>query len=475
MRYTATRDPDGALRVKGVPIFVECSRKVGDDVREFDADWIRAAVAKAQQDEAGGYHAPLHVRHHEKGREVKAAGFFQVTGAEPITFQGEERLAIMADLVITDPSVQADVLARRFPYRSVEIHRVAEPSIDSLALLDHEAPFLRLPMLTVAEVSGRVQGGTFDPITAPTVAASFRRGPAAALLFKMDDQDDKPKPTQDDERDDAPPSANGDKPNDEQHGEDGGDEQPTSPDAKAIVKAIKSGAISVADLQAIVDAIHERGNASTGEPSGDDGNGDEPARAPAPGQSMQDEPDHTSTHMNATDTKNPAPDAVAMKALADAAEVKMAALQGKLDALEAKDRARDAADKRAKDVAEGIKRIGNRPAGSDLETKLGALHDKSPEAMFAYVEAIEKALPLAGTSTANGSPSFAGIGQKVPDVAMKYLDKGGADSVDAAAKFCAEWERQRGLGLSQTQEQYVELHMRRRAARMAEVATNKAG
>lgn len=153
-RYRATRQADGALVVHDVPVFAECER----GKFKADAEWIGDAVAYAKRAEVEGYFIPLHVNHHDfKGREnppeVLAAGFVRITRAGPITLQGRDRVAVYADLVVTNPEVQAWVLQHRLPYRSVEVLNPSEARISSVALLDHEAPFLELPMLAVGDVA----------------------------------------------------------------------------------------------------------------------------------------------------------------------------------------------------------------------------------------------------------------------------------------------------------------------------------
>ena len=186
MGYRASRDEQGILRIHDVPIFVECQR--GEHV--FDAAWIEQAVEAAFQAAREGYHPPLHLRHHEAATEVKAAGYFCIKGTGRLTFKGAPRVAVLADLVVTDPTVQEHVLAQRLPYRSVEIFDVNEPRIDSLALLDHEAPYLELPMLMVSQVSGAAQShaDTVARIRNPIgdqqeLVACFQRGRSAHVLL----------------------------------------------------------------------------------------------------------------------------------------------------------------------------------------------------------------------------------------------------------------------------------------------------
>ncbi len=454
--YRATRDADGTLVVHGVPIFVECEKVVGAGEKtrthQFDAEWIEAAVLSARAAELEGYFPPLHIRHHEDGAEVRPAGFFRVIGTTRITFKGEPRIAVLADLHVTDPDAQREILQKRLPYRSVEILKVSKPAIDSLALLDHEVPFLQLPMLTVTDVG--VSPETLDRNVGSTVAI-FKRGESAALLFQMGDQDQS---QQDDDQKDAGPK-----------------------DAKvvAVIAAIESGEISVADMQALVAAIRACGaGASQDDQKPNEPDPKKPAKAPAPGVAMRNQPDETTTM---TEKKEVTPqatndegaklraaesEAVKLKAQLDEANAKLAAREtefakqaGRLDGLEAKLAAREASDTRREAVAVAMKQLEGRPMGADLEKRLTTFHEKHGDAAFkAYVDEMTKTLGALPPAP-HGARMTALPGGKLPAVAMKYQDKG-ADAVEQAAKFCAEWsELKKHNGTRLSEARYVELRM----------------
>ena len=434
--YDATRDADGALVIHRVPIFVECSR---NEV-QFDRSWIEKAVAKAAQAAKEGYYPPLHVRHHEATTDandsVRAAGFFRIVGAEQITFKGAPRLAVLADLVVTDPAVQAEILGKRLPYRSVEIFDVEKPSIDSLALLDHEAPFLELPMLTVKQTQ---QIGTQTQLRARgpvdytprdrTVCASFRRGPVAALLFReelMAAED-----TKDDKK---------------------GEKMEGAPlDVGALVKAIESGSISVADMEAIVAAIAAQQGGAEVEVEAEE---PEVAAEAVKG----DEPEAKMADDGYEDDKK-------KKAPADtpsgAAMSLMATLQGQNEALFARIRRMEQDQERAQDVVQALKRLDGKPLGSDLESRLVSFHaEHGRKAFAAYVEAMDSTVGLVERSTAN-SDAFRAQATSVPAVALKYQGDG-VEAVDRAAKFAREWEYLHKTGHTRIpQDRYVAVNMAR--------------
>jgi hypothetical protein len=476
--YKATRDADGVLTIHRVPIFVECKR---GDV-EFDTAWISTAVAKAKQAEREGYLPPLHIRHHESSTDlndsVRAAGFFRVLGTAQITFKGARRVAIMADLVVTDPLVQDDVLAKRLPYRSVEIFDVESPAIDSLALLDHEAPYLELPMLMVAEVeepakdehtirnvdtcvpgsSGlvRVANATFanpwqteSPENADLVVACFRRGRSAHLFFE-DPREGEAMTTKktdekkvDEKKVDKPTGQNfaddGDKGGDDEKKTDGDGEnmEDGGLDVGAVVKAIESGDISVKDMDAILAAI-EAQRADAEEPEAEEA---PPVAAPAA-----------------------APGAEAMSA-------EMAAMQGQLDAQEARMNERDEAEAQREDVSAALKRLDGRPLGADLETKLTAFRrDHGAEAFKAYVDSVAETFgKLSGDDI--DAEAFIGQVKNAPEAALRYQEHG-TDAVEKAARFSREWEELKTRNMVRTsQDRYVQINMEREGVKLSKKAS----
>lgn len=432
--YEATRR-DGELTVHRVPIFVECER----DEMKFDRDWINQAVVRAKQAESEGYLPPLHIRHHEAMTEandsVRASGFFRILGTETITFKGSPRIAIMADLVITDAATQADVLAKRLPYRSVEIFNVDKPAIDGLALLDHEAPFLELPMLMVSRVN--------EPETAEAAAqfrqpwsmqsltgavACFRRGSSAYLLFRegndMTDDDDKKK-----KGDDAENMA---------------DEGGGGLDVGAVCKAIKEGSISVAEMDEIMAAIAAQKSEAGDE--GDDAPAEAPAVAAAPGaEAMRAETTEEKT-MNASEGMTEG----------------MAALMGKNQALEARIDDMEAATQRTDDITSALKKLEGRPVlGSDKAAKLMAFHREHGRKPFlAYVDSLAENFAALPESDEAGRPRD----QKLSEVSLTYQDKG-PDAVEQAAKFSAQWnELREHNATTMSEEKYVAVNMGKQAA-----------
>lgn len=435
--YRATKT-DKALIIHEVEIFSACKR--GD----FSADerWVKHAVEKAMSEAREGYYPPLHIRHHDGDNDsVRSAGHFQITGVRPITLAGKRRNAVFADLYIKDQWAQQQIMDELLSYRSVEIFDTTEPpSIDGLALLDHEAPYLRLPMLMVSDIDDQTQGAgtfralqnsgdgpfvyfhaghSFNPLSREETdmatkqlppKTEFGEGVANTNRAKFEDHD-KPKKDDDDKSEHA-------------EGDDGGG----GLDVSSVVKAIESGEISIADMDAILAAIQSQGQ--TAEPE---------AETPAPAA---------------------APGAEAMK---KAMTPDMAAMQGRIDGLEAKDKSRDDSDQAKADVDSAFERLKDKPLGSDLREKLVAFRkDHGGKAFADYVESFAKAVGALPSDDGKGA-AFVGQNGKLPEVALAYMDDGGSGAVDDAARFCADYDEliAHGQDITQTKERWVELSMKR--------------
>lgn len=477
--YRATM-ADGVMTIHDVPIFVACKRGESD----FDEAWINKAVGKARQAEGESYLPPMHKRHHELAtagdvNAVTGVGYFRVLGTKRITFKGEQCLAIMADLIVTDEETQTELLARKYPYRSVEIFDVNKPNLDGLALLSDEAPFLELPMLMISDVrdgqSFKSQPWSMEHSDAGPVAAFFRRGDRARMLLAadanfptledapvildpdmelVDEQESydrqgnlltkqqtyklkKPRGEQMDLFTKKVNMADDDKDKDKKDDGnmaegDGGD----SVDASAIIKAITDGSISIDafnEIKAAMDAKMAEGAAETPEE-------EDVATAAVPG-------------------------AEAMSKSASADKLNFAKIKGEIEALRAKDAVRDANEIRTKDVADAMELLRDRPLGSDLEENLISFHKESNGGNLfkTYVESM--AANIAPVSSDTGAAvRFAGQNGKVPEVAMKYQSDG-TERVDEAARFCAEYTELKAHGqkVNVTQERYVQLNMARAA------------
>lgn len=441
--YRATRDREGVLTVHNVPIFAETQR--GET--EYTREWLEAAVAHAKRGEADSYLPPLHIYHHEYGGDdgrVKAAGFFRILGTEVISIRGEQKLAVMADLIVTCEWAQEGILAKRLPYRSVEILDVDQPALDSLALLDHEVPYFPMPMLMVSDVQEAFRGQpvvahatipnpwkTHKPARGERVVGCFSKGRNTFLFFQdektMDEEDlktqDDPVSFQTGEEDDKDEREN------MQEGEGEADIQGM---VESVVEAIADGSIPLMGMEKIMMAIQERQGGMM--PDMPDDGAPAPAMSPG-GESMSK------------------------------ANNQLAAAQSRLEILEQKFQAQEEKHNSDKDVQAALKRLEGRPVyGADKEAKLREFREKFGAQAFAkHVESL--ALNFAKTPQLSQSKMEAFSGQpnsSATPEAMAYQELGD-EAVAKATTFCAEHqELVEHAGYRGSKDEYVKLQMKKR-------------
>jgi hypothetical protein len=438
-----------------VPIFAECER--GE--LSFGADWIAGAVAEAKQQERDGYLPPLHTRHHEPSTDqtdaVRAVGVFKITEASALTFKGKRITAVYADLIVTDEYMAEEIGRMKYPYRSVEIFDPeGSPKINSLALLDHEAPFIELPMLFAGEVDDKrdprrlaqERSGGAIPDTGVGVAnansfslnyasdpsnpmlGTARNGDRAVLLFKFTDEETMPQAKPKKAAAPKKPANFADDKEGEEKENMEGDEGGGGLDVAAICSAIESGEISVADMDAIIAAVQAQ-NAEVVEEAVED---EEPAPAPAPGAEI-------------------------MKGNSEAAKL-FARQQGELDALKAKDAARDAADVRRKAVGVAMKRLEGKPLGSNLQERLTNFHEKAGGNAELFKEYVDTMAATAGDLPVDDNGENFAAQPKTPKSAMAFQALGG-EAVDKAATFAREYKAFNG-SVRASEESYVRTNMK---------------
>lgn len=431
--FRATQNDDGSLTVHDVPVFVTCER--GE--HKFNEEWLDEALTRAKQAESDGYLPPMHVRHH--GRDsVQPAGVFRATGKRSVRFKGGMRPAIMADLIITSPEIIGEVLAKRLPYRSVEIFDVSKPNLDSLALLDHEAPFLELPMLVVNEVNKGGEGPQVAPATFSMdrgagddgLVCFFRRGQRAHVL--MEANATMPDEIKDEPKSESKSEPKGDSPKKSKKS------NPGAIDVEAVVAAISDGSISIADFAAIKEAMSAAESMAPGTeapeapeaPEMPEMTGAAPASAPATAMRRGVDPLEFAR----------------VKATADAAQAEIAALK--------------AERKRDVEVAAACESLKDRALGADLSSRLMKFHrDHGSKAFAAYVDGLASSAPRITPGDDRKSGDFSSTRGAIPALAMKF-QKDGPEAVEKAAKFAREWEALNAAGHTRmSQERYIEINM----------------
>jgi hypothetical protein len=191
-RYTAVDNGDGTFNILDVPIFAEIPAGVKRNADPVGREWQEAAVAKSLARQAEGHLPPVHIYHSDE-TAVKPihAGKFMLKVVRPITYEGRQLWATFADIVGVPGDVFEKIRRGFLPYRSVEIHNWDKPEIDSLALMDTDVPFFRLPMMTVGQVLRSEAEYSMDK-TRPAQAFRLGKKSGGVILFRFAEGRDMP-------------------------------------------------------------------------------------------------------------------------------------------------------------------------------------------------------------------------------------------------------------------------------------------
>lgn len=186
-QYVAIQEDDGTWTITtddrvGLPIFAELEAGARENAQSIGREWMVQAIANHRALEQDQKHlAPVHASHHSAGHTPDRIGFLRLTKTGKIQQNGEQVDALFAEIC----GVKDEDLKRlenlELPYRSVEIGRWDRPEISSLALLEDEAPYFKMPMLKVAKKVPR-----FDrPSPAPVVAMAQDQNGSPLILFSF--------------------------------------------------------------------------------------------------------------------------------------------------------------------------------------------------------------------------------------------------------------------------------------------------
>lgn len=168
--YRAEKQPDGNFTIQGLDIFKATTRKNPrtGDMDVFDEQWMLDAIRNFDELKADGYLPPAHVGHHsESGVNRPLAGHI---GRLWVDKDKKGVPTLFADVVDVPPDVFQQLAQKRLPYRSIEVNRPASKQVSSLALLESEVPFHKMPLTRV-----HLDGGElfWDSKVARTCFAEF--------------------------------------------------------------------------------------------------------------------------------------------------------------------------------------------------------------------------------------------------------------------------------------------------------------
>lgn len=193
-QYEARQESDGTWTIFDVPIFAELQPGQKGTKERIGRDWMLRAIQRHQDMELQEQHLPpVHANHHDYGRETPLIGFFRLTRVGSVLQKGKNVDALFADLIgIKEDQFQA-ITAMQFPYRSVEISRWADAEIASLALLEDEAPFFKLPMLSIGKAVSTTNEELHHSF-AVAMRHSARRGDMILFSFSGGKEEEMPTP-----------------------------------------------------------------------------------------------------------------------------------------------------------------------------------------------------------------------------------------------------------------------------------------
>lgn len=425
--YSAKQNDDGTWSIFGVPAYGANSRSFGKipvvingkiEEQEIgvkhDSDWLRKSIETAKLDfEERGYMAPLHIHHHGDSDKVERAGFFMPREVRRMTYGGRPLDILFVDLIKIPDRVYQLVKAGELPYRSVEVSREtdAEPEIKSLALLEHEPPYFKLPLLTIeneaSRVSSSVQGGEL-------VAAYKAGGAVINFLYKAEDA----------EEEKAVPAVDGEKPKEEKP--EGGESAKAGDETKPVESEKMEGSI-MDKILLLLTAMCQKMGVGTGDDKAAMGSG--PAEQPS---------DKEQKEKAAGD---PALAFSVPVASFDPAE--WAKMKAEITCLREEIKAFSAEKELATKVDGAIAELKGRPVTDKMRADLKAAAALGDKALAMYVATVKSYVsqdpprdPLAGQIAAAAS------GDPMPAEVLEYQGKG----EKAMALAVESWQAYKSLG-----------------------------
>ena len=183
-RYEAKENDDGTWTIYDVPIMGPLPPGARQNTFPIDRAWLLKAIEAHRRFMSEGYVAPLHVNHHDHGRDTQSAGMFVPKRVATIKMGGKKVPVILADLLRVPAEVFSQIQKLRLPYRSPEVAKWEDPQIASLALLPDEAPYFKLPLLSVDVGQAETRVGRLKKKAQPAVAMCATEG-GGSILFRL--------------------------------------------------------------------------------------------------------------------------------------------------------------------------------------------------------------------------------------------------------------------------------------------------
>lgn len=205
--YTAVDNGDGTYNILDVCVFTEIPAGVKRNKDPIGRDWQEAALMQSKAREANGHLPPVHIYHSDEvAVKPVYAGKMRLKAVRQTTYEGSKLWGTFADILGMPADVFEKIRKGFLSYRSVEIHNWAKPEIDSLALMDTDVPFFRMPMLTVGRVLQKDAEMFTDKSRPSWACRSDKIKQGGLVLFRFAERGDMP--DKEDEEDDKDPALN---------------------------------------------------------------------------------------------------------------------------------------------------------------------------------------------------------------------------------------------------------------------------
>lgn len=400
---TAIQDDDGSWTVRDVPIFGELPKGERSNKKDIGREWMEQAIAKAALREKENYLPPLHINHHDWNSTTRFAGHFRLTRVEEVVYEGEKILALFADFVKVPQDAFALMEAGALPYRSAEVHDWDAPELNSLALLATEVPFFRFEILRIGQKIPKASEITAARFSGRAALGTLSYAKGGAALFRFSDSQKDTKPM-----------------------------DPAITKLAAALEAMPAGKIDrlMALLQDLIEKI-----------SG----AEEPKPKPVePGDGAKKEKCEDGSCDDDTDDGK--------------GQKHFAALEGKIAALETKDRQRDERDAIRLRTEAALKKLDGYHVPPDVRTKIDLFAAKGQDVVDAFVDSYMATVPKDPPQTYH--EALQSQKADAPEVA-KFADRG-PEALKAARAASALFDRQpKGCLIpGMTREKFIEIQLR---------------
>jgi len=164
-KYRATRNENGTVNIHDVEIFGELSKGERGNAEAIGSEWMASAISTARMRESESFKYVCHTQHNGHGATAPA-GYLRLSDVKKTTLGGKEIDALHADLVSVPAGVFQDIMDRKLPYRSVEINRLGQPEINTLALLSTSPPHFQFPVLDDSTIELNETADVPEPVAA---------------------------------------------------------------------------------------------------------------------------------------------------------------------------------------------------------------------------------------------------------------------------------------------------------------------